>query len=122
MAKASLQLALIANNTKSIVLSRRKAKVDLNANSVHDERDPASCPKCDVKSTAFPRYVASKQLCTDGDPTVCGAVGGETLWIIRLESFLSFIGVDEGDFIALHGMIIATSLSNNDNADDHDDA
>ena len=79
MTEASLQLALIANNTKSMALPRRKAKVDLHANGVYEKREQASRPKCDVKSTAFLRVVALNQVCIDGDPTVCGFVGRETI-------------------------------------------
>lgn len=79
MSKASLELALIANNTKSMALSRRKAKVEFHANGVYQKREQASRPKCDVKSAAFLRVVALNQLCIDGDPTVCGSIGRETI-------------------------------------------
>ena len=118
MAEAGLELALVADDAESLAFARRQSEVDLHADGVHEEREPAGRSECQTKTGGDLGLIA--ELRFDCDPAVDGAVGGKVLRVAGFERVSTVVG--ESDFLARHGAAVAAGRADDEGAEDHDEA
>ena len=118
MTEAGLKLALVADGPESLAFPWRQPKVDLHTHSVHEKREPTGHAEVQTKGGSDLCFAAEARF--DRHPAVGGAIDGKALREVGLECFS--IILEESNFRARRGAVVAAIRADKKGTDDHDKA
>ena len=118
MTEAGLKLALVADGAESLAFAWRQSKVNLHADGVHEKREPTGHAEVQTKGSSDLCFAVEIRF--DRHPTVGGAIDGNALREVGLEGFS--IVLEESNFRARHGAVVAAIRADKKGTDDHDKA